>query len=313
MTKKICVIGNSVADFIASPVEKIPRWGELMDIVNPITMNIGGNGAISAACAARLGLKPYLVSKIGSDELGTRLKSVLDTAKVNTQWLFSDAKTPTSVTLAIVNNEGERMFFHHIGSNAKLTIKDIKKIKLKGMNGLILGSMFILPGIKPKDAAAIVKMAKDNKLPTFLDVAWDPTGKWDIGNVFKNVDFFMPNEEELLHIARTRSLTRAVERLHKKGMDTIIVKQGASGCTVFDFGHRSMHIKAPRVKAVDSTGAGDAFNAGFIYSYLDSGDVRHSAEFATFAASKTVTGIGGARAAPTIKELNQFMKKHSKS
>jgi sugar/nucleoside kinase (ribokinase family) len=154
----------------------------------------------------------------------------------------------------------------------------------------------------------ILKNAKKNNVPTFLDVAWDPTGKWNAGNIFEHLDFFLPNEDEIMQIARTNSLQRGIERLHKMGQRSLIIKRGSKGCYVAKEGKKPVRINAPKVKVVDTTGAGDAFNAGFIYSFLNTEDLLASAEFAVYTASKTVTGIGGSGNAPSADEVKRFIR-----
>jgi ribokinase len=309
MTDHICVIGNIVADFIGAPVNRMPNWGELYEIPNNISLNIGGNGAISAVCAARLGLNPFLVGKIGKDPIGEQLLGSLKAEGININHIKKVMGSKTSVTLVLVNKDGERMFFHNIGSNAKLTANDVRTLPSKTMSALLLCSMFILPHFGPLDAVVLFKRARRSGIPTFLDVAWDPKGKWDLGELYEHIDFLIPNEVELRNLARTSSIDRAVTRLHKKGVNNIIVKRGSSGCAISSADQSLKRIKAPRVKVVDSTGAGDAFNAGFISEYLKTREVHKSAEFATYTASMSVRGFGGTTSAPSRTEVRGFIKK----
>ena len=145
MKKNVCIIGNVVADFLASPIHKVPGWGKLVDVQNPIQLNIGGNGGICSACIAKLGLKPYLVGKIGNDVMGVHLRNALNALGVDTKWLFKTTENATSTTLVLVNDDGERMFFHHFGSSLKLSHEDFTDEMLKDMSAVLLCSFFLLP------------------------------------------------------------------------------------------------------------------------------------------------------------------------
>lgn len=307
--KPVLVVGNIVADFIASPVKKIPRWGELYDIENPISISIGGNGAIFAVCARKLGLKTRLIGKIGNDAIGRLLLDSIKTHGVDISGVQISKAYHSGITLALVDSKGERMFFHHQGSNRDLKRNDIDMKLINDCSALVLCSILIIPGLKQKSVKAILESAKDRDIPTFLDVAWDPTGKWDLGNICSEIDFFIPNEIELKHLGQSGSVERAAEKLLEKGIETIIVKRGAKGCTVFSKDNKPVRINAPLVEVVDTTGAGDAFNAGFVYSYLKTNEVLASAEFAVYTASQSVTGIGGTECAPDSKKVESLIKK----
>jgi sugar/nucleoside kinase (ribokinase family) len=307
MKQKICIIGNIVADFIAAELKNLPDWGELVGVEKPITMNIGGNGAISAVSSSRLALEPVLVGNIGNDRIGDHLIEELKRAKVEIKHVEIDKNSPTSVTLALARADGERIFFHHIGANAQLSVDNMNKVPLENMDALLLSSIFILPGINFDAVESYLKKVRGLDIPTCLDVAWDPTGTWDLKGILNQIDFFLPNEDELLHISKTDTFDMAAEYINKNMIGTLIVKQGQKGCTVFA-DNSSKKIKAPKVNAVDTTGAGDVFNAGFIFEFLKTRDVISSAKFAVHAASLSVTRIGGTSSAPDEKEVRNSMK-----
>ena len=308
LKKNISVVGNIVVDFIATPIKNIPHWGELYNVEYPIGMNIGGNGAIAAVCAARLGLVPYLVGCVGDDIIGKRIIDMLKAEKVRTDFIKQINGQSTGTTLALARKDGERMFFHHMGSNTRLVNKHIHNIFLDDFSALLVSSVFILPGLKPEGLMTTFKNARRSGIPTIIDVAWDPTGKWKFGNIFAGADYFLPNEVEIQHIARSRTTRKAVERLHDRGVQNIVVKQGKKGCTVYVKGRPPKRVSAPAIKPVDTTGAGDAFNAGFIKGLLKYDDVYEASKYATATASLSVTGIGGTARAPTVKDVERVMQ-----
>ena len=159
----VVAIGNIVSDFVGAPVHKVPTWGELYSIEEPITLNIGGNAAIFAACSAQLGLKAGLVGRVGADELGSMLLGKLKAAKIETSHIKRTKTSSTSATLVIANPKGERSFFHHFGANREVGLKDIDFKYISEAKGLLLCSYFIMPGLEGDVAKNILKRAKNEK------------------------------------------------------------------------------------------------------------------------------------------------------
>ncbi len=308
MTWDVVALGNIVADFIAAPVKKLPNWGELYRIEQPIMLNIGGNAAIFSTNAAKLGLKTSLVGKVGDDEIGEMLLTKLKAGAVDISQVKLSKTSPTSVTLAIANGSGERSFFHHFGANGELMLNDIDFKFLSKSKALLLCSYFLMPGLFGAPAITLLKRAKEKKLITFFDVAWDPSGKWSLDDILTYVDVFIPNETEILKLSNQKNISSAVRKLLDVGVSMVAVKMGSSGCYVENNKGEKHRLKAHKVKAIDTTGAGDAFNAGFVYGTLSGWDLKKIAEFANAAAAFSVTKLGGSTGAPTRLEVEDFIK-----
>lgn len=303
----VIAIGNVVSDFVAAPVKRMPCWGELYSIEKPIKMNIGGNAAIFSVCASQLGLKTGLIGKIGDDEIGKMLLGKVSASSVNVSGVKISTEKPTSVTLAIANEQGERSFFHHFGANSDLKLKDINTQYFKDTKALLLCSYFIMPGLAGKPSKRILQNAKENNLINFFDVAWDPTNRWELDGLLKYVDVFMPNEDEILSITHKSSVSDAVKDVLSSGVETVAVKLGSKGCYIKNNKGKKIRLDAHNVDAVDTTGAGDIFNAGFIYGFLNGWDLEKTARFANGAGALSVTKLGGTTAAPTIEQIEEFI------
>jgi len=301
-------IGNIVSDFVAAPVTRIPAWGELYSVTQPINLNIGGNAAIFSACASRLGLQAGLMGKIGDDEIGQVLLKKLKDASVDVSFVSLSRKKPTAATLVIANESGERSFYHHIGANAEFGLADVDFSRLFEAKALLLCSYFIMPSLAGDPTKTILKKAKENNMVTFFDVAWDPTGNWDLDEILNYVDVFIPNEDEITRIMKKKDVADAIHELLDAGVKTVAVKLGSKGCYIENYEGEKIQLKAHNVKALDTTGAGDTFNAGFVYGILSMWDLDKTARFANAAAAISVTKLGGATAAPTLNEVEKFIK-----
>lgn len=271
-------------------------------------LNIGGNAAIFSTNAAKLGLKTSLVGKVGDDEIGEMLLTKLKAGAVDISQVKLSKTSPTSVTLAIANGSGERSFFHHFGANGELMLNDIDFKFLSKSKALLLCSYFLMPGLFGAPAITLLKRAKEKKLITFFDVAWDPSGKWSLDDILTYVDVFIPNETEILKLSNQKNISSAVRKLLDVGVSMVAVKMGSSGCYVENNKGEKHRLKAHKVKAIDTTGAGDAFNAGFVYGTLSGWDLKKIAEFANAAAAFSVTKLGGSTGAPTRLEVEDFIK-----
>jgi len=304
----IMAIGNIVSDFVAAPVTRVPAWGELYSVTQPINLNIGGNAAIFCACASRLGLHAGLMGKIGDDEIGQVLLRKLKDASVDISCVNLSREKPTAATLVIANDSGERSFYHHIGANAEFGLADVDFSSLFKAKALLLCSYFIMPNLAGEPAKTILKKAKENNMVTFFDVAWDPIGNWDLDEILNYVDVFIPNEDEITRITKKKYVADAIPELLDAGVRTVAVKLGSKGCYIKNYEGVEIQLKAHNVKALDTTGAGDTFNAGFVYGTLSGWDLDKIARFANAAAAISVTKLGGATAAPTLNEVEEFMK-----
>jgi sugar/nucleoside kinase (ribokinase family) len=144
-------------------------------------------------------------------------------------------------------------------------------------------------------------------MTTSLDPGWDPTGEWDgeIIEVLDNVDIFLPNEIEALHICQSDSIDTAMEVLLEKA-NTVVIKCGLEGCLA---GTEDQIIFSPgfEVKVVDVTSAGDAFNAGFIHAMLNGWKLEQAARFANACGAIAVTKPGSSGILTSVQEVNDFI------
>jgi sugar/nucleoside kinase (ribokinase family) len=303
----VLAIGNIVGDFVAAPVKRMPCWGELTSIEQPITLNVGGNAGIFTTWASQLGLNTSLMGKIGDDDIGKLLISKLRTSAVDVSHVKVSQDKPTSVTLVIANDVGERSFFHYPGANAEFGIKDIDVKPFSEAKALLLCSYFIMPGLEGGGAKKILKTARKKGLLTVFDVAWDPHGKWALNDTLKYVDVFIPNEEEILKITKKNVMTEAANEILKAGVKIVAIKMGSKGCYIKNNKGEKFRINAHNVESLDSTGAGDTFNAAFVYGLLSDWNLEKTARFANAAGALSVTQLGGTTASPTKENIEEFI------
>jgi sugar/nucleoside kinase (ribokinase family) len=142
-------------------------------------------------------------------------------------------------------------------------------------------------------------------MTTSLDTGWDPTGQWDVAETLQWVDVFLPNEEEVSAMTGEKNLSRAASKLLAKGPSAIVIKRGPQGCTVATR-EGSIDIPAFKVKPIDTTGAGDAFDAAFIFGFLRGKTLTECARYGN-AAGALKTLRSGCEGLPDLKSVERLI------
>jgi sugar/nucleoside kinase (ribokinase family) len=259
---KVLVIGNIVVDLVVKPERDLPKWGRICSVEVPIEPHIGGNGAIFAVYLAKLIKDCSLVGCVGEDALGDWIYGAMEHNGVGLEGV-KKVKKPTSVSVALVDKDARRAFLHHIGANSELEPSMVPE-DFGGASWLHLGSPFLMPKLPPKACSAILKKAKDAGLYTSVDLVWDPSEEWNLDKMGTHADILFLNRDEGEAITGTDAPLEMLDMIATQGQRMTVLKMGDAGCAVKLATGESFFAPSFEVKAVDTTGAGDAFNAGFI-------------------------------------------------
>ncbi|MDI6640547.1 MAG: carbohydrate kinase family protein [Methanocellales archaeon] len=300
---KIVAIGDVNVDLIAS-VEDLPKRGRQV-ITSDFQIHGGGCAANFAFACAKLGAEVKLFGKVGDDLFGRYVLAMLGNNGVDvSNVLLSDEKT--GATVAIVQG-AERSFITYRGTNATFSISDMNFEELRA-DLAHLSSFFLLEALQ-RDYGEIVSSV--DSLVSF-DPGWDPFG-WhpeklrQLRGILPNIDIFFPNLDEARRITGKRGPQQLIAELLDLGVKTIALKMGKKGSMVSD-GKTTTRVAAFDVNAVDTTGAGDVFDAGFVVAYLSGKDLSECAMFANATAALSIGGIGWS-AYGTLEDVNDFLVK----
>jgi ribokinase len=287
---------------------RIPVVGETIIGTSYFT-EPGGKGANQAFAAARLGGAVAMLGRIGSDDFGQQMRRNLEEASCDVMGLGVEPGA-SGVALIFVDDKGQNSIIVVPGANNALTPEHVLKA----------GQRF--------DSAKIVLLQLENPIPTVLAAAQaarkagarvilDPAPAPSTplpAELFKSVDILTPNETEAAILAGmppgNLEPAQAVTigcKLLGMGAKTAIMKLGSQGCVIVENGS-SLLIPAPKVKAVDTTAAGDVFNAGLSVALSEGLDLPAACRFANYAAALSVTRLGAQAAVPNRAEVNEFMK-----
>ncbi len=277
-----------------------PVFGQVEKMIEDATLTIGSSACIFACGAARLGLKVAFIGKTGADEFGNFMRVQLEERGVNVSGLLVDASLKTGLSV-ILSRGNDRAILTYAGSIAELRLEDVDMNLLKRARHVHVGSYFMLPYLQPH-IRQIFAYAHDNGMTTSLDTNYDPTGIWGgwLESTLQETDVFLPNEDELTAISRQTNVDSALARLAANGR-LVAVKLGASGGAARQ-GDLQASAPALAVKVVDTTGAGDSFDAGFLFGWLNKWELERSLRMACVCGSLSTRAAGGTNAQPTLEE-----------
>jgi sugar/nucleoside kinase (ribokinase family) len=256
--------------------------------------SLGGNGANTSYALGKLGVPVSLYSAVGADEFGSALRSKLQSAGVDVR-LVGTMETATPGTVALVRVDGSRAFIHRPGASrlAGAQPLEFSAAFRNGATHFHLANVFALPAMRPH-AAANLRAARAAGLTTSLDTGWDAKGEWldVIGPCLPYTDVFLANEDEARILSGRDDPASAARFFRERGAGAAIVKLGARGCRLIADG---FEFRAPAfdVPVADTTGAGDAFAAGFLAALHFGDSPREAARFANAVAALGVQALGG--------------------
>ncbi len=305
-TNDVIVVGELNVDLILNQVESFPEKGK-EKLADEMSLTLGSSSAIFASNLSSLGMKVSFIGKIGTDIFGGFCKDQLNEKGVNTSLLIESDDLKTGATI-ILNFGEDRAMVTHQGAMKHLGINDITNEILSSARHLHFSSYFLQPGFK-NHLDILFKRAKEAGLTTSLDMQWDPAEKWDFDfkKVLPYVDIFLPNELELLHLTGRDSIDDALQTLAGYAK-IILVKQGKQG-SLLCYDSKVVHRKSFLNDAVvDAIGAGDSFNAGFVFKFIQGMAHEDCQVFGNLIGAISTTAAGGTTAFLNYAETMKIAK-----
>ncbi len=296
---EVVSVGIMVADCIAKPVIKTPELGRL-ELVDSIGLYAGGSAATTAYALARFGTNSAVIGRVGQDGFGNFLIDEATRHGSDASHIVRDASTSTSATLVNVDSEGERSFLHAIGANAKLVPSDVplQALQKRGANILHLAGYFALPGMENGAAQKMFEQASAMGYTTSLDNVWDASARWlkEIGPLLKHTDVFCPSIIDaalIAGLAIDSEPTEIATKLFELGVRQVVaLKMGPAGSFVMNNSGAHHRVAAVPVQAMDGTGSGDAFIAGFLFGLVNKHSILQCAKFGNAAGAMNVRALG---------------------
>lgn len=295
----VLIAGELNIDLILSKPDLEPLFGQTEILVDAAELTVGSSSAIFACGCAQLGLKTAFVGVVGDDIFGRFMLESLNERGVDTSHVIIDPQEETGISV-ILNRGNDRAILTHLGTISALRVEDISEELIKRSRHLHIASYFLQTKLQP-DLYRLFSRTRQLGTTSSLDTNWDPHGEWgNVAHILNATDIFFPNENEALALTEASDLEDALTQMAEV-VSTVAVKRGAEGA-VARKGDQRAEEKAIPCKVVDTVGAGDSFDAGFIYGHLQNWDLGKTLKFAVACGSLSTRGHGGIASQATVTE-----------
>lgn len=303
--KRILVVGEINVDLVFQGCQAMPQPGSEV-LADGFRMTLGSSSMICAMGLARLGNAVTFHGTLGADEWGSYCLRVLDEAGIGIASIHQDASLQTGLTVSLSTSQ-DRALVTYPGAMLALRAEDVDDGLLAAADHLHVSSYYLQPSLRA-GCAELFARAHAAGLTTSLDPGFDPQQMWgaDLGATLREVDVFLPNERELAAISGQSSLLDGQHALDN-GRTLTVVKRGGLGCACVHEG-QLLEVPAYPVAAVDSTGAGDSFDAGFLHAWLRRLSLRDCLHWGNAAGSLSTRGIGGTTMQANAAEVRTLIE-----
>jgi sugar/nucleoside kinase (ribokinase family) len=301
MTFDLLVIGDANPDVVVGPVAQPILFGQKERLVPSGSLVLGGSASIMACGAARLGLSVAFAGRVGDDAAGAFVRTTLAERGVDVSALVTDPSLPTPLTTILTSGD-DRAILTSPGCLPAVTADDIPNRMVCSARHVHAASFYLLPELAV-GLAGIFKKAKAAKATTSLDPNDDPAGTWDrtvLDPILRVTDYFLPNAAEALALTGHHSVVDAAGILARRG-PLVVVKNGAEDALAHN-GSRVITAPAVKVETVDTVGAGDSFDAGWVAAVLNGMKPDRALAIAAACGSLSTRAAGGTAAQPTWEE-----------
>jgi len=305
--KRVLVVGEINVDLICQGYHAFPSPGREV-LVDDFQMVLGSASAICAMGLARLGTPVTFFGKVGDDPTGHFCLDAMRKRGIDLDSVIVDPKLKTGVTVAITSPV-DRALVSFLGSIAALKERDVPRALFGKADHVHVSSYYLQEALRP-GVATLFREARAAGLTTSLDPGFDPSERWepDLVETLRDVDVFFPNEVELRGLTGSDDPEEAVRRLQNGAIRTRVVgKLGARGAMAIDGEGRPVHVPAPRVDVVDTTGAGDSFDAGFLHAWLGGAELTDCLRLGAACGGLSTRGLGGTAKQADLAEARALM------
>jgi sugar/nucleoside kinase (ribokinase family) len=304
----VTIVGCVQADVVMSPVTDLPSAGGTL-LTDQTTVRIGGAGANAALAAVEAGMDVRLIGCVGDDYLGEWMREELARAGLAEELVMVSGET-SGLTVALESPARDRTFLTHLGVNARWEPAMVPDAALTCHN-MLLCDYFVAPRLRGDAARRLLDTAHARGARTFFDTTWDPDGfseqtRAEVRTLLPSVDVFLPNEVEACALADPGAdAVQAARALQAVSGGWVVVKLGPRGCFAVGSDGTELAVPAPAVTVADTTGAGDAFNAGLVHALATGASWREALFTATGFATRIISRPSNDRYRIALTEVEQ--------
>jgi len=308
MSYDVVVIGDVFYDIMTSPLESYPDRDTQVGV--EFLTSLGGQAGNCAAACASLGLKTALICKVGRDELSTLLLSVLESYGVECLASVSERFKTPGITVSIAFRDGSRTMLSYRGANLDFQPEDINYDVLKRAKFVMRAGHWNTPSLFAANKKILEFARRECGVPTALDIGWSAYLGWgedarnSVLSLLPETTFLFVNERELKALTGLSDVKECVRKLLEWGCENVILHLGERGSAWLSKDLK-VHVEAFRVGVRRPTGAGDAFNAGFIFAVLKGKSLEECLRFANACGAAHIQKVMDY---PTLEEVKTLLR-----
>jgi sugar/nucleoside kinase (ribokinase family) len=282
-----------------------PEFGQVEKLVDTAALTVGSSSAIFACGAARLGLRVAFIGVCGDDLFGHFMFDEMQKRGVDVSHVIVRQGGQTGLSV-ILNRGTDRAILTYPGLISALLASDIPEALLQETRHLHIASYFLQTSLQP-DLPDLFRRARAFGLTTSLDTNYDPSESWaGFDELLSVTNVFLPNEKEALSLSKEKDVYAAAEWLGRK-VETLGIKLGSQGALGVLSTQKATVASIP-VEVADTVGAGDSFDSGFLYGYLNGWTLEKSLRLACVCGGLSTQSAGGTDGQPTLGEALAFLK-----
>jgi sugar/nucleoside kinase (ribokinase family) len=303
--KRVLVVGEINVDLLLQGYHAFPVPGREV-LVDDFAMALGSASAICAMGLAKLGTPVAFAGVVGADVWGEYCLGVMRAAGIDLAPVRTDPAIKTGVTVSITS-PSDRALVTYLGSITALAAEDVEDRLFAGVDHLHVSSFFLQSRLRP-GCRDLFRRAHAHGLTTSLDPGFDPEETWgpELTETLREVDVFFPNEVELAGITREDDPGRALAAL-ENGRTLTVAKLGARGAMARRDGATIARAPLP-VTPIDTTGAGDSFDAGFLHAWLAGRTLEQALALGAACGALSTLGLGGTGGQSTLAQAEAFLR-----
>jgi len=307
--KKVLCAGEINVDLVLQGYTEFPVPGKEV-LVQDSQLVLGSATAILAMGLARLGTPVAFVGRVGDDLWGHYCLDDMAGRGIDLSRVIRGGGLKTGITVSITH-AADRALVTHMGAIGALTATDVPDAAMAGCDHLHVSSFFLQEALRP-GLPDLFARAHRAGLTTSLDTGFDPSGRWngELRETLRETDLFFPNEVELEALTGCTDPAEGLRKLDN-GRTRVVAKLGRDGAMTLD-GGTIVHVAAYPVEAVDTTGAGDSFNAGFLHRWLAGAPLVECLRLGAACGALSTLGLGGTAAQPTLEEAEALVRQHGR-
>jgi len=302
----LLVLGDANPDLVLHGGDVVPAFGQAEHLVDDARLTIGGSGAILACGAAKLGLRVAIAAVVGDDLFGRFVRDGLADRGVDVSGIRVDPDAPTGVTV-VLSGPDDRAILTMPGTISALSVDRVDQGLLERARHVHVSSYFLQTALTASLPDVFIGV-RGRGGTTSVDPNWDPSERWDGGllELLAVTDVFLPNAMEATRVAHTSDLGAAGRSLAERA-GVVVIKNGDRGAMAMREG-QTYRVDPVRVPLVDSTGAGDSFDAGFLAAWLGGADLDRALALANVCGALSTRSMGGTTTQATMDDATALLE-----